>query len=421
MDALLLATKLRVPPLPQRAVLRMRLIDALEHAIPHVPLVRLAAPAGYGKTTLLAQWAHASRLRVAWLALGAEDNDLDRFLRYLLAAWAEREPGVLESPAGLRLGAMLPDTEAVLSALLNLAGERQDQLVFVLDDYHVIVDAAIHRALTFLLDHVPPNLHFVLAGRAEPPLPLARYRARQHLLDLGVGDLQFLPDQTAEFVHQHMGLDLPPDQIAELQTRLEGWIAGVQLVSLTLRSHRGTGDTLAVSGTHRYIADYLSQEVLSGLPDARQRFLLQTSILEGLCASVCDAVTATTGGQAELERLERDNLFLVPLDDTRTWFRYHRLFAEYLQADLRRRYPAEVAPLIAGLRAGIWRTTCRIRRLVTPSPARMPRPRCRSLTLTLLQNSIPASWRSKRGLIWFPKRGGCRIRVRHRPGGPAGV
>ena len=162
-------------------------------ASPHYKLILISAPAGYGKTTLLAQWAQASRFPVAWLSLGEEDNDLERFFRYLLAAWENVQPGVRESPLGLLLGAMAPDREAVLSAFINVANEVPDHMVFVLDDYHLIDDPSIHAALTFLLDHLPPTLHFVLAGRAEPPLPLARYRARQELLELRTEDLHFLP------------------------------------------------------------------------------------------------------------------------------------------------------------------------------------------------------------------------------------
>ncbi len=172
MNTLLLTTKLRIPPQLQRAVRRARLLDALERAIPQYKLIQLSAPAGYGKTTLLAQSARASRFAIAWLSLEAEDNDVDRFFRYLLAAWETVEPGVRESRLGLLLGGMLPDSEAVLSAFINVANDVPDHLVFVLDDYHLIEEAAIHRALTFLLDHLPPALHFVLAGRSEPPLPM---------------------------------------------------------------------------------------------------------------------------------------------------------------------------------------------------------------------------------------------------------
>lgn len=345
MDTLLLATKLRIPTQPQRAVRRPRLLDALEQGIPHHKLVRLAAPAGYGKTTLLAQWAHASRFPIAWLAVGEEENDLDRFLRYLLAAWEQVQPGLRESPLGLLLGGMSPDSEAVLVAFINVANEAPDHVVFVLDDDHLLAEPAIHRALTFLLDHLPPTLHFVLAGRAAPPLPLARYRARDPLLELRAEELQFSPDESADFLNRLMGLDLTRDAVATLHAQLEGWVAGLQLAALTLRRRLAGADTPVISGKHRFIAEYLSEDVLAHLPVTLRQFLLHTSILERLYGSLCDAVTGGEGGQAMLELLERENLFLVPLDDSREWFRYHRLFADFLLEELNRHHPEEVTRL----------------------------------------------------------------------------
>src|SRR5215213_2679205 len=340
-----LATKFQIPPQTHRVVRRARLVDALEHGIPHHKLVFISAPAGYGKTTLLAQWAHTSSLRVAWLSLGEEDNDPDRFFRYLLAAWETIHPGIRESPLGLLLGALEPNRDAVLSAFVNVASELPDHTVFVLDDVHLIEDAAIYEALTFLLDHLPPTLHFVLAGRTEPPLPLARYRARHELLELRADDLTFLVDETASFLNRLMGLDLGDDAVSSLHSQLEGWVAGLQLVSLTLRRQDEVTPPLVISGRHRFIADYLSEDVLFHLPEEIRRFLLQTCILDRLSGSLCDAVTGSSGGQEMLELLERDNLFLVPLDDNREWFRYHRLFADFLHVELRRQCPDDVRDL----------------------------------------------------------------------------
>jgi LuxR family maltose regulon positive regulatory protein len=345
MDSFLLAPKLRIPPQPHHGVHRARLVDALERGILYYKLVLISAPAGYGKTTLLSQWAHASRFPVAWLSIGEEDNDPGRFLRYLLAAWEEVQPGVSESPLGLLLGAMTPDSEAVLSAFINVANDAPGPIVFVLDDYHLIEDPSIHTALTFLLDHLPPILHFVLAGRGEPPLPLARYRARQELIEFRAEDLNFLLEETKDFLNERMGLDLSYDEIVRLQAQLEGWIAGLQLVALTLQRRLTGADKLVVSGRHRFIADYLSEDVLAPLPDGMRHFLLQTSILERLCGALCDAVTGVEDGQEMLETLERENLFLVPLDDNREWFRYHRLFADFLQEEVNRRHLDKVADL----------------------------------------------------------------------------
>ena len=347
MDFSLLTTKLRVPPLPHHAVHRARLVDAIEGGITDDTrkLVLLSAPAGYGKTTLLGQWVHASRARVAWLSLGEEENDPERFFRSLLAAWEEAQPGVMESPLGMLLGTLGPDRDAVLTAFLNAATAIPAHTVFVLDDSHLITEPAIHEALTFLLDHLPPTLHVVLAGRSDPPLPLARYRARQELLELRGADLRFLVDESAEFLSRRTEIQLADEDIGTLHAQVEGWIAGLQLAALTLPRRREAANAPVVSGRHRFIADFLSEDVLAHLPEDLGRFLLQSSILDRLCGSLCDAVTVAATGQAMLERLERENLFLTPLDDRREWFRYHRLFADFLRAELHRRHPDDVVDL----------------------------------------------------------------------------
>jgi LuxR family maltose regulon positive regulatory protein len=232
-----------------------------------------------------------------------------------------------------------------VAAFINAATDAPGHIVFVVDDYHLIEDASIHQALAFLLEHLPPTLHFVLAGRAEPPLPLARYRARHELLELRAEDLQFLPHETSDFLNRQMGLSLAPDAVATLQAQLEGWIAGLQLVALSLQRGRDAADGLAISGRHRFIADFLNEDVLARLPAPLHAFILQTSILDRLCGSLCDAVTDSNGGQEALEALERENLFLVSLDDNREWFRYHRIFANFLQGELYHQHPAQVARL----------------------------------------------------------------------------
>ncbi len=345
MDTSLLTTKLQIPPRTHHEVRRKRLTDAIESGMRHYTLVLLSAPAGYGKTTLLAQWAHTSDLPVAWLSLSTEDNVLERFLRYLLAAWETARPGVQESKLGLLLGSPAPDRDAVLAAFLNLASDVPDHTVFVLDDYHLVEDPAIHQAMTFLLDHVPPTLHFVLAGRVEPPLPLARYRASHALWELRAADLHFSLEETGDFFRRRMQLHLSAEELVALQTRLEGWIAGLQLVALSRQHHLAPVDPGVVSGSHRFIADYLSEDVLAQLPPATRDFLLRTSILERLCGALCNAVAGGTGGQAMLETLEQQNLFLVPLDNQRQWYRYHHLFADFLREQLSRHRPDEIAPL----------------------------------------------------------------------------
>ncbi len=345
MDTFLLTTKLLIPPQPYHAVRRTRLIDAIEHTIPHYKLVQVSAPAGYGKSTLLTQWARSSRFPVAWLSVSEEDNDHDRFLRCLFAAWEQVQPGIRESKLGLLLSGMSPDSKAILSAFINVANDQPDHLVFVLDDYHLIEDLSIHTTLTFLLDHLPPTLHFVLAGRGEPPLPLARYRARHELMEFRAEDLNFLPEEAQDFLNEVMGLDLTHEEVIRLQAQLEGWIAGLQLVALTLQRRLTAADKLVVSGRHRFIADYLNEDVLAPLADDLRHFLLQTSILDRLCSTLCDAVIGGESSQEMLEFLERGNFFLVPLDDSREWFRYHPLFADFLREELNRHHPNEVSDL----------------------------------------------------------------------------
>ncbi len=345
MHAFLLETKVRIPPQPYHAVSRAHLSEIFERDILHYKIILLSAPAGYGKTTFLSQWAHSSPLPIAWLSLDGEDNDFDRFFRYLLTAWEKIQPEVSSTPLGLLLSGSMPDHKAVLSAFVNAANDNPDHLVFVLDDYHLIQEPSIHQAITFLLDHLPPTFHVVLSGRAAPSLPIARYRARNEMLEFRAEQLQFLQHETADFLKGSMGLDLSDDQMIRLQAQLEGWIAGLQLVSLTLRHHREAADQPMITGKHRFIADYLSEDVFGHLPENTKQFLLMTSILDRLCGSLCDAVTTREDGQAMLQHLEQENLFLVPLDENREWFRYHHVFAGFLKEELNRHHPDQVAEL----------------------------------------------------------------------------
>ena len=344
---MLLATRLGVPPSRNAVLRRARLADALTEAILHHKLVVLSAPAGYGKTTLLAEWARESRYLVVWVSLDEREDDLVNFLRYLLAGWERVAPDLKNSSLSLLLHGIAPNLDAVLSAFLNVTADRPDHTVFVLDDYHLVGDPAIHAALTFLLDHLPPTLHFVLAGRGDPPLQLARYRARRELLEIGAADLQFLVEETGELLNGMLGLALTDDDVVRLHERLEGWVAGLHLVAFTLSRRRPyeVMGRLVEAGGNRFIADYLSQDVLAHLSESTCRFLLETSILNRLCGPLCEAVTARPDGQEMLETLERQGVFLVGLDDRREWFRYHRLFGDFLQGELRRRQPSDIATL----------------------------------------------------------------------------
>ena len=338
----LLVSKTQIPPQPHQPVDRERLRDLLEHKITRYKIVYVAGPAGYGKTTLLTQWAHSSQWDIAWLSIEAEDNDFERFVRYLVRAWEGVQPEIRETVLGMVLEGAAPDKDMVLTAFINLAAETERHIVFVLDDCHLLHDTAIYEGLTFLFDHLAPMVHFVVASREEPPLPLARYRARQEMLEIHPQDLQFTLDETAQFLNQFMVSKLPDEDSMTLHNQLEGWAAGLQLVGLTLQKRLASGEKLVVSGKHRFIADYLSQDVLAPLASEIRLFLLQTSILDRLCGSLCDAVTGQRNGQEMLESLERQNLFLVALDDSRIWFRYHQLFGDFLTEELKRRYPDEV-------------------------------------------------------------------------------
>lgn len=344
MNASLLATRIRIPPARGHDVPRRRLSDALTRGVLTHPLTLVSAPAGYGKTTLLRQWASEPPAPVAWYSIEDVDNDRVRFLRYLVAAWGVVWPEIAESPLGLLLGSAEPDVDAVVTACLDPGVGRQDPVILVLDDFDLIVDPTIHRDATFLLDHLPAQVHVVLAGRAEPPLPLARYRAHQELFELHADALRFRRDEVEAFFHEVRGTDLPAETVGAIGEQVEGWAVGLQLCALALPARVG-GKPPVVSGRHRFIADYLRAEVLAHLPARQQRFLLRTSLLDRLSGPLCEAVSRSGGGQAMLEELERANLFIMALDDQREWFRYHPLFADVLRDDLARQAPDEVPAL----------------------------------------------------------------------------
>ena len=346
------ASKFHIPPAPMHAVQRDHLIDTLEQGIPAARVALVSAPAGYGKTTLLAQWARSSSYPVAWVSLDEDDDDFDRFFRLFLLAWDVVQPGVLDSAPGVRLGATDPDQDAVLAELGDLAYHLPGHLAIVVDDAHLIRDADISQALTKLAEHAPSTLHLVLSCRGAPPIPLARMRAHRDLLEIGPDELRFRTDEASDFLNGVMSLDLAADEVAALRDPLEGWVAGLQLAALTLQRHRQDPGGLVVSGRHRHISDYFREDVLSRLPEDIREFLLRTSILDQLCGPLCNAVTGLADGQDMLEYLERSSLFVVPLDDRREWFRYHRLFADHLRDELQRREPDAVPDLHR--RAGWW-------------------------------------------------------------------
>ena len=298
----------------------------------------VCAPAGFGKTALLADWARGSAQPVAWLGLDGGDSDPARFWRGVVAALDGARPGL----AG-RLGAPLPHSaEALVTALINelAAGSGQDEVLLVLDDYHLVEAGPVHESVGFLLENLPPGLRVAVSGRADPPLPLARLRARGQLAELRAADLRFTPEEAAALLGKAAGAGLADTAVAALLDRTEGWAAGLQLAGLSLRGDEDTaGFVAAFNGSHRFVLDYLADEVLDRQTERVRTFLLETSVLERLSGELCNAVTGTADGQAMLEDIERAGLFLLPLDEVRGWWRYHHLFADLLRARLATEQP----------------------------------------------------------------------------------
>jgi LuxR family maltose regulon positive regulatory protein len=366
MKAGLLATKLHIPSVRPELVSRSRLIERLNAGLAR-KLILVSAPAGFGKTTLLSAWAASCGQPVAWLSLDERDNDPALFLAYLVAALetvgVEIEGGAagdVNTPAAI---------EPLLTALINRIDAVSEHFVLVLDDYHLITAQPVHDALSFLLDHLPDRMHLAVATRADPPLPVARLRGRGQLTELRLVDLRFTGEETTAFLSRVMGLVLSAHDIAALAACTEGWITGLQMAALSLQGKEdASGFIAAFTGSNRYILDYFLAEVLRREPEHVQGFLLQTSILERLCAPLCDALwrggepagqqvapslmASLSNSQAVLEYLERANLFVVPLDDRREWYRYHRLFSDLLRQRLRQTH-RKLVPVLHR-RASAW-------------------------------------------------------------------
>ncbi len=333
----LLATKLFIPPQRPGIVPRLRLIKRLNNGLANgSKLTLISAPAGFGKTTLVSEWISSCGKPVAWLSLDDGDNDPVRFISYLIAALQTTKKEIGEGLLTTLQSPQPPPIESILTPLLNEITTISNHFIFILDDYHLMEAGQIDQAVTFLLDHLPPQMHLVIATREDPNLPLARLRARGQLTELRAADLRFTPAEAAEFLNQVMGLNLSADDIASLETRTEGWIAGLQLAALSMQGREDTASFIqAFTGSHRFVLDYLAEEVLHRQPEHIGNFLLQTSILERFCAPLCNAITEREDGKEMLDVLEHGNLFLIPLDDQRQWYRYHHLFAEVLQAHLK--------------------------------------------------------------------------------------
>jgi len=332
----ILATKLYIPHPRPNVVLRPHLIEQLNQGLQNTPGVTLiSAPAGYGKTTLVSEWVAGGDRPVAWLSLDERDNDPTQFLAYIVTAIQSIAPNFGASILGVLQSPQPPPAESSLTALINLIATTLDNFILVLDDYHVIDSKPVDDALTYLLEHLPPQLHLVITSREDPNLSFTRLRGHGQLTELRVTDLRFSPSETSDFLDKVMGLTLSAENISALEARTEGWIAGLQLAALSILGHQDvSGFIQGFTGDHRYIVDYLVEEVLKCQPEPLRSFLLQTAILDRLSGPLCDAVTGRPGAKARLETLQHGNFFLIPLDDERHWYRYHHLFADVLRMHL---------------------------------------------------------------------------------------
>ena len=354
----ILATKLYIPPPRPKIVSRPHLIKKLNAGLsagrtPGVTLI--SAPAGFGKTTLISEWVAICGRPVAWFSLDEGDNDLTRFLAYLVTALQTIAPDLGSGVLGALQSHQPPPTESILTSLLNEIAAIPKNFMLVLDDYHLADARVVDQALTFLLEHLPPQMHLVITTREDPNLPLARLRVRGQLTELRAFDLRFTPFEAAEFLNQVMGLNLTAEDIAALEARTEGWVAGLQLAALSMQGNQDIPSFIqAFAGDHRYIVDYLVEEVLQRQSESVRSFLLQTAILDRLNGSLCEAVTGQPGSKARLETLQRGNFFLIPLDDKRHWYRYHHLFADVLHMHLLAEQPDQVPALHR--RASEWYT-----------------------------------------------------------------
>lgn len=359
----LLSTKLYIPTSRSKIIQRSRLIEKLNLGLDR-KLTLISAPAGFGKSTLVSDWINSQRSvennkyfenKISWLSIDESDNELSRFLTYFIASLRESfDADTSFGDGALKLlKSPQPQTDEILTSLINDFAEYSEKFIFILDDYHLVENKTIHEALIFLLDHMPSQLHLVIATREDPLLPLARLRSKDNLSELRAADLRFTNSEAAQFLNQTMGLNLSPEDIASLENRTEGWIAGLQLAAISMRGLEDNSKFIeSFTGSHRLILDYLIEDVLALQPDYIQDFLLQTSILERMNASLCNRISGQNNSQTILETLDRSNLFIIPLDNDRQWYRYHHLFADLLRQRLSQKFSEKV--LAMHLRASEW-------------------------------------------------------------------
>ena len=340
-----LRTKLYIPPLQSTWISRMRLLKRMDEGFER-KLTLISAPAGFEKTTLLVEWIRQKKIPVAWFSVDKKDNDPVHFLIYVIAGLQTLEPDIGKAALTLSQSPQPPPLESILINLINDISCIPTNATLVFDDYHAVDATPIHDLIAFLLDHLPEHMHLVMATRSDPPLLLARLRSQNQLTELRAADLSFTTNETADLFKKGMNLQLSTNDIQLLETRTEGWIAGLQLAALSLHGRKDPSNFLKTfKGDHRYIADYLTEEVLNRQPEQLRNFLLQTSILERLSASLCDAVTGQDNSRQVLNKLENANMFVIPLDEERCWYRYHHLFADLLEQRLRLKQGDLVAEL----------------------------------------------------------------------------
>jgi LuxR family transcriptional regulator, maltose regulon positive regulatory protein len=346
--SVILRTKLTPPPVRADRVHRPRLTERFSKSLEH-PLTLLCAPAGYGKSTLLAEWVGSEArgaVAFAWLSLDEDDNDPVRFLTYLISAFANASGIDADEMLSRLHSPQPPPPKPILTALISRLEDFPGHLALVLDDYHRITVQPIHEAMTYLLDHLPARIRLVITSREDPPFPLARFRGRGQLAEIRADDLRFTSEEAGQFLRHMLGAELSTNQLRDLEDRTEGWIAGLQLAALAMKGRHDIDQFIsAFTGSHRYILDYLTDEVLSQQPEPTRSFMLQTSVLDRLSGSLCEAVTGRSDGQLLLEQIERNNLFLIPLDEERYWFRYHQLFRDILKRHLQKAIPDSIAEL----------------------------------------------------------------------------
>ena len=347
MAASILSTKLFIPSIPPGSIHRPQLIERLNAGLHsgHI-LTLLSTPPGYGKTTLLAEWVALHQGDTAWLGLDEQDNNVKRFWTYFVAALQTLSPETLGQTAQMLESSQGFDLQTFLVSLINEAGQLDRPVIFVLDDYHVISNQAIHEGIIFLLEHLPPAMHLVILTRADPPLPINRWRGRGQINELRASDLRFTNSEATAFLNNSMKLGLNESDVQALEKRTEGWIVGLQLAALSMQGDTDAHEFIqAFMDNNHYVLGYLADEVLQKQPEPLRDFLLKTSILKSMCAPLCNAVAGRADSMDVLEELYRSNLFVVPMDREFYWFRYHQLFAELLQSRLRRTYMDEI-PLL---------------------------------------------------------------------------